>query len=359
MSKLEPKSAESRASFNRLPFFIILSLLISLIVYLQWPSSDVVKTKQTRIFSVKTAQVSLAKYKDVVEALGTAVANEQVQITTKYSNLIASIYFQDGQQVNKGDTLVQLDDQEEAAKVKELSANLEEAQVQLRRFQNLLKKRATSKSQLDQQQAKTKVIAAQILNARSKLEALTIKAPFTGVLGFRQVSVGSFVVSGDVITTLDDLSRIKIDFSVPERFLTTLALGQNVNVTSVAYDNKTFHGKITSVAARIDPITRMVALRAEIINSDNELRPGMLLNVAVVRQINDILQIPESAIVPIEDKHYVFVIQNNVAKKQAINIGRRQPGFVEVVAGLNKMQQVVVEGALKLHDGSIVKVLEE
>ncbi len=347
-----------KSVLNRLPSLIILGLLLILIAYLQWPDAEVSRQKQHRIITVKTVSVSLAEFKDVVEALGTARANEQVLLTTKYSDMVEAIFFQDGQKVKRGDTLVQLNNQEEAAKVKELEANLEESEVQLNRLQDLLRKHATSDSLVDQQEAKTKAIDAQLLSARIKLNELTIKAPFDGILGFRQISVGAFIVPGDVITSLDDLSRIKVDFTIPERFLTTIAAKQDITATSVAYDKELFHGQITSITPRIDPITRTFKVRAEIANADLKLRPGMLLNVNILRLVDTVLQVPESAVLPIEEKHYVFVIKNGTAIRKAVKVGRRQPGIVEIISGLTQAEQVVIEGTLKLRDGSLVNVLE-
>ncbi len=343
---------------DRLPSLIILSSLVILIAYLQWPDAEITKQKKPRIVSVKTVSASLAEFRDVVEALGTARANEQVLLTTKYSDIVEAVYFQDGQRVKQGERLVQLNNLEEAAKVKELEANLEEAVVQLNRLQDLLKKRATSDSMVDQQEAKTKAIDAQLLSARIKLNDLTIKAPFDGILGFRQISVGAFIVPGDVITSLDDLSRIKVDFTIPERFLTTITAKQDITATSVAYDKELFHGQITSIAPRIDPITRTFKVRAEITNADLKLRPGMLLNVNILRLVDTVLQVPESAVLPIEEKHYVFVIKNSTAIRRAVKVGRRKPGIVEIISGLSQAELVGIEGTLKLRDGSQVNVLE-
>jgi len=343
---------------SRLPSIIILILFAVLIAYLQWPESDSNQAKQQRITNIKTALVSLAEFRDEVEAVGTTRANEQLLVTTKYADVVQKISFKDGQKVKKGDILIQLDKQEEIAKVQELEANLAEAEVQLHRLQDLLAKRATSKSQVDQQEAKSKAIDAQLMSARIKLNDTTIKAAFDGILGFRQISVGAFVVPGDVITSLDDLSLVKVDFTIPERFLTTISTGQNINATSTAYLKKVFQGKITSIAPRIDPITRTIRVRAEIANDEYQLRPGMLLKVRIVRQIDSVLQIPESAVIPIEDDHFVYVVEDNKAVRRAIEVGRRQPGIVEVISGLKQSEQVVIEGTLKLRDGSSVKVLE-
>ncbi|MGB1262638.1 MAG: efflux RND transporter periplasmic adaptor subunit [Cognaticolwellia sp.] len=343
---------------RRLPLLLLICVLIALVVYLQAPKSTTTKTKHQRVVSVKTATIALAKFKDAVEAVGTSRANEQVLITSKYSDLVDEISFKDGATVEKGDILVRLNSKEEAAKVKELEANLAESVAQLNRFQDLYRKKATAKSIVDQQEAKAKAISAQLLSAKIKLADFTIKAPFSGMLGFREISLGALIDVGGVITSLDDLSIIKVDFSVPERYLTTVAVGQRIEATNTAYHQETFIGKVTSVDSRIDPVTRTLKVRAEIPNADNKLRAGMLLNLQVVRDVEQILQVPESAVIPIEDSHFVFVVEADKAVKKQLQIGRRYHGFVEVLSGVDAGTQVVIEGALKLRDGISVNVLE-
>lgn len=347
---------------NRLPLFIILFSLIVLVVYTQWPEAVQEKKKFQRVVSVKVTTAKLAEFKDSVEAIGTARANEKVYITSKYSNLVDKISFSDGQQVSKGDVLVRLNNQEALAKVSELKANLSESKAQLKRFQDLLSTKATSKSLVDQQEAKTKAIAAQLKSASTKLEDLTIKAPFDGVLGFREISLGAYINAGSVITSLDDLSQIKVDFNLPERFLPTIKIGQSIIATSSAYKKQRFSGVVTSIDSRINPLTRTLKIRAEIPNKDIKLRPGMLLNIDVVRKVETLLQLPESSIIPVEDKHFVFTVkagvdQDKVASRKSIIIGRRLPGIVEVLSGVDENELIVIEGALKLRDGSKVNVI--
>lgn len=349
--------ADKQPMAGRIPLLLIAMILVALIAYLQWPESKKEKSKFKREVPVKMTKVVLTEFVDSIEAVGTGRANEQVLLTSKYSNLISDVYFDDGQLVNKGDVLVKFNNQEELAKVSELEANLSESTAQLTRLAELLTSKATSKSIVDQQTAKTKAIEAQLVSARAKVAELTIRAPFAGVLGFREVSRGSYINSGDIITSLDDLSVIKVDFFLPERLLTNVAIGQQVSAGNTAYRNEKFVGKITAIDSRIDASTRMVKVRANINNESLKLRPGMLLTISVLLNIEDTLQLPESAIIPIEEKHYVFTVNEGEAARKAIIIGRRHPGIVEVVSGLVAGESVVVEGALKLREGSDVKVL--
>ncbi|MFT6692965.1 MAG: membrane fusion protein (multidrug efflux system) [Colwellia sp.] len=342
---------------SRLPLFILVAILVSLIIYLQWPEAKQEKSKFKRVVAVKMVPVVLAEFIESVEAVGTARANEQVIITSKYSDLVDEIYFDDGQNVKKGALLVKLNNQEELAKVNELTANLSESKAHLKRLTELLSSRATSKSLVEQQQAKTKAIEAQLVSANAKLNDLTLRAPFSGVLGFREVSKGAYIDAGNVITSLDDLSSMKVDFYLPERLLTYIHVGQQVTAFNSAYQDKEFIGKITALDSRIDSSTRSIKVRATINNKALKLRPGMLLNINVLLQVENILQLPESSIIPIESSHYVFVVKEEKAVRKAIKIGRRHPGVVEVISGLLEGEQVVVEGALKLRDGSVVSIV--
>ncbi|TWX63956.1 efflux RND transporter periplasmic adaptor subunit [Colwellia demingiae] len=349
--------ASTPSLISRLPLFIIVAILVALITYLQWPEAKQEKSTFKRVVAVKMVPVLLAEFIESVEAVGTARANEQVVITSKYSDLVDEIYFDDGQRVKKGAKLVKLNDQEELAKVNELKANLSESQAHLKRLSELLASRATSKSLVEQQEAKTKAIEAQLVSARAKLNDLTIRAPFAGVLGFREASKGAYIDAGDVITSLDDLSIIKVDFHLPERLLTHIHVGQQVSAINSAYKDKEFIGKITAIDSRIDSSTRSIKVRATISNKALKLHPGMLLNISVLLQVENILQLPESSIIPIEDIHYVFVEKEGKAIRKAIKIGRRHPGLVEVLSGLVEGEHVVVEWALKLRDGSAVSII--
>lgn len=357
-NKSVPTATSSTSAFtSRLPLLIILTILVALIAYLQWPEAKQEKSKYKRVVAVKMIPVVLAEFIESVEAVGTARANEQVVITSKYSDLVDEIYFDDGQTVKKGAVLVKLNNQEELAKVNELKANLSESKAHLKRLSELLASRATSKSIVEQQEAKTKAIEAQLVSARAKLNDLTIRAPFSGVLGFREVSKGAYIDSGDTITSLDDLSVIKVDFHLPERLLTHIHVGQQVSAANTAYRDKEFIGKITAIDSRIDSSTRSIKVRANISNEALKLYPGMMLNISVLLQVENILQLPESSIIPIENTHYVFVENEGSAVRKAIKIGRRHPGVVEVISGLVEGEQVVVEGALKLRDGTAISII--
>jgi membrane fusion protein (multidrug efflux system) len=190
---------------------------------------------------------------------------------------------------------------------------------------------------------------------RAQLSDRVITAPFDGVLGLRQVSPGSLVTPGTPIATLDDISLIKLDFQVPERFLAVLEQGQEVTARSGTYPDREFDGRVTSVDSRVDPVTRSVTARAEIPNPDRQLRPGMLMSVQVFLQPRQAIVVPEIAVVQVGTESFVYRVKSDgTVERAVIELGSRQEGAVEVTSGLAAGERIVVEGTVKLRDGSRV-----
>ncbi|HET9447087.1 MAG TPA: efflux RND transporter periplasmic adaptor subunit [Steroidobacteraceae bacterium] len=291
-----------------------------------------------------------------VEALGTLRANESVDITAKVADRVAAIHFNEGQQVRKGSVLVELDNTEARADLAAAEAAASDSRSQYKRSQELFATKALSEAQLDQLQATLLANEARVAAARSRLADRVITAPFNGRVGLRNVSLGGLVNPGAVITTLDDLSVVKLDFAVPEVFLSTLQPGLTVQARSTAYADSTFEGRVASVDTRVDPTTRSVAIRALIDNRDGRLRPGMFMTVKLVRPEGQALMLPEQAIVPENEQHFVYVVADGKAQKREIKIGRRRPGEVEVLQGLSADDGVVIDGTLNLRDGVAVRV---
>ena len=310
-----------------------------------------------RTATVLTQQVDLQPLVDEIQALGTANANESVDIQSRISSLIERIAFAEGQLVTKGDLLVELENNEIVAGVAVAEAALSESRSLYDRSQNLAESQAISASGLEQLLAQVQVDEAQVEAARARLDNTVIRAPFSGRVGLRHVSPGSFVNTSTIITTLDDVSQIKLDFSVPETFLTVLSDGMNIIAHSLVYPDREFRGIVQSIDTRLDPISRSVQVRAIIPNPDSTLKPGMFLTVDLQRDRGDVLLAPEQAIVPEGSAQYVYVVTDGIAEKRTVVLGRRIPGYVVIDAGLSAGEVVVTEGTHKLRDGSAVLVL--
>ncbi len=294
------------------------------------------------------------------EALGNARANEAVDIRPEITAAVTEILFEEGQTVGKGDVLLRLENSEPLADLAAARAALVDSESQLRRSQELFKNRVVSESELEQLEARRDADQAAVNAAQSRLNHTTIRAPFAGQLGLRRVSPGSVVSPSTVITTLDDTSRIKLDFDVPEVFISRLSIGLNVNARSAAWPDLVFHGTVVSIDTRVDPISRTITVRALLPNEDARLRPGMFLTVSLLKEDVQSLLVPEQAIVPERSKQYVFVVEGeNIVTRREVITGRRRPGEIEVLDGLAPGDLVIIEGTQKARPGQPVQIIEQ
>ncbi len=291
-----------------------------------------------------------------LEALGTAHANESVDIASKVSNRVVAVPFAEGQKVRRGELLVELDGEQARADVAIAEAALKESRSQYDRSRELYSTKVLSESQLDQIEATLKANEARLAAARSRLGDLQIRAPFAGRVGLRRISVGSMVGPGTIITTLDDTETMKVDFTVPEAFLAAVTPGLAVTARSVSYPDQVFSGKVASVDSRVDPSTRSITVRALVPNPAGLLKPGMFLTVHLARDASDALVVPEQSLVPEQGDMFVFVVKDGTAEKRLVRIGQRRVGNVQIVQGLAAGDLVVTEGTQKLRDGARVQV---
>jgi len=305
--------------------------------------------------SVVTKTVSPEQWRDAIEALGTARANESVMLTAKVSEIVRKVAFESGDVVREGDVLVDLSSGAQLAALEEARAAYQEAERLLKRQQELAERQLVAASQIDAQRAVRDATKARMDVVRAELSDRVITAPFDGVLGLRQVSPGSLVTPGTPIASLDDISVIKLDFQVPERFLAVLERGQQVTARSETFPDGEFGGMVTSVDSRVDPVTRSVTVRAEIPNPDRLLRPGMLMSVQVLLAPRDALIVPEIAVIQVGADSFVFRVKpDESAERARVELGSRRQGAVEVRGGLSPGDRVVTEGTVKLRDGSRV-----
>jgi len=294
------------------------------------------------------------------EALGTAHATESIEVRPEIRAALTAIRFTEGQWVEKGTVLVELENAQQLAALAAARSSLVESTSQLRRSEELFKTKAVSESQLEQLRARQESDVASVNAEQSRLDQTVIRAPFSGRLGLRQVSVGAVVNTETVITTLDDTSAIKLDFDVPEVFLASLASGLKVSARSAAWPDTIFTGEVSTIDTRVDPISRTVAVRAVLPNTDNQLRPGMFLTVSLLKEDIQSLVIPEEAIVPERSKQFVFVVgADGIAELREVHTGRRRPGEVEVLQGLAEGEWVITDGTMKARSGQAVKLLEQ
>lgn len=305
--------------------------------------------------TVTTAEVTVKPWSDAIEALGTARANESVLVTAKVTETVVRVNFEDGDLVEAGQVLVDLSGRAELAGLDEVAASYREAQQQYERLRELNAQKLIPTSQLDAQRGTMDAAKARLDVVRARLADRVITAPFAGVLGFRQVSPGTLVTPGTTIASLDDISVMKLDFTVPESFLSALAVGQDVSARSSAWPDREFNGTVSTIDSRVDPVTRAVTVRAEIPNRERELRPGMLLTLKVFQPERQALVVPEISVIQVaQDAHVFRVKADDTVEQVDVKLGQRRQGEVEVLGGLAAGDRIVVDGTVKLRDGARV-----
>jgi membrane fusion protein (multidrug efflux system) len=311
---------------------------------------------QQQTVGVVTAQASMGDLGLEIEAIGNAVANESTEITSKTVNTVTAIHFNEGQMVRKGTVLVEFDSIQARSELAGAEAALAESRAQFKRSRELLATQALSQSQLDTLEATLKSNEARVQSAQARVEDTIIRAPFSGRVGFRRVSLGSLVSPGTVIATLDDTLVMKLDFTVPQAYLFAIQPGLPITAQIAGVPNEKFAGKVSTLDSRVDPVTRSIVVRAELPNPKGILKPGMFMTAKISAAAAQALLVPEGAIVPEQGKSFVFVVKDGVASKREVSLGRRRPGQVQITEGLANGEKVIVEGTQKVRDG--IQVVE-
>lgn len=322
------------------------------------------------LVSVTTVQPRV--FEDTIEVLGVAKGRQSVTLTAATTQLVDRVLFRDGQRVARGSVLVELKDTEQNAGTAQAEARLLEARRAYDRYKTLGEQGWTSKAQVEQYEAAWRSAQADLAAAKARQGDRTIRAPFAGVVGLSDVAPGALVNPGAPIVTLDDVSVIRVDFQVPERYLGQLREGQSLLATADAYPGETITGRIAQLDTRVDERTRAITARAEFPNGSGKLKPGMLVRVGVSRGQRTTASAPESAVSVQGDGAFVYVLHSRAsgqgqpqAKGQAggamveqrpIVTGLRQQGFVEITEGVKPGDRIVADGLNKIQPGQPVRV---
>jgi membrane fusion protein (multidrug efflux system) len=284
-------------------------------------------------------------------------------MTATVSETVTRIHFKDSQRVEAESILVEMTNEEEHALIEAELSTVTEAKKQYDRLRQLVKQDVATQSQLDEQRMKYETARARLRAIESKLQDRLVIAPFAGVVGMRNISVGALIEPGDLITTLDDDSVMKLDFTVPSVHLATLRTGLPIEARSPAFPGRIFEGTVTSISNRIDPITRAVLARAILPNPERLLKPGLLMSAELLKNPRDVVVVSEEALIPSGDENYVLVVDRSaeptVAQRRKVSIGGRRPGEVEITNGLEVGDVVVTHGALRARPGQPVIIIAE
>lgn len=334
-------------------YLLTLLLLAALAGGLWWQAQTPSDTSRPAapVVSVSVYTVEAREFSDRVEALGSLRGNESITITANVSDTVDAIHFREGQRVEAGQLLVTLEQAEEQAQLSAAKADLAEQQREVRRLEGLVKTMSAAQTELDARRTALAKARFKIDELEARIADRRLTAPFAGVLGLRLVSPGALLTPGTAITTLDDINPMKLDFSVPAALLGSLKPGLELRAKTAAYD-EAFTGRVTVVDSRVNTTDRSIRARAEFDNSEGLLKPGLLMTVELLRNPRRALLIPEAAIVTREQQHSVWVVAaDNTLQRRIVQIGSRQPGWVEVISGISAGDTIVRANFPRLREG--------
>jgi len=295
-----------------------------------------------------------------IQALGVARGRRSVDITSSTTELITRVLFRDGQTVRAGAPLVELQAREEDAGILTARANLAQAQRDYDRWQDLAERGVAPRVQAEQAQSALETAQAALEAAQARRGDRVIRAPFSGVIGLSTVTPGTLVNPGAVIATLDDIGVIRVDFPVPERYLSLVRAGTPIIATADAVPGETFHGTIALVDTRVDQTTRALTSRAEFPNLNGRLRPGMSIRVRVQEGQRQALAAPESAVLFEGDQAFVYRVagtgEDAQAQRVLVETGAVEGGFIEILDGVSAGDQIIAGGLNRLQPGAPVRL---
>lgn len=305
--------------------------------------------------AVEVTRVSAASFADETTAVGTLKSNESVVLRPETSGRIAAIHFKDGQVVRRGALLLSLDAGIQEAELQQARANLALAQANQQRNEDLFQKKFISQQSLDNTKAALKVQEASVALAEARLAKTRIRAPFDGVVGIRNVSVGDYVKEGEELVNVEDIATLKVDFRLPEAYLGRLERGQTLEVSSDALPGVQFQATLEAVDPLVDVNGRSISCRALLPNREGRLRPGMFVRSRLVfGERKDALMLPEQAVVT-GARPRVFRVEEGKARAVTVQLGVRRDGRVEILEGLALGDTIITAGQMKVRDGMPVR----
>ena len=307
---------------------------------------------------VTVVEVESRSFKERIPALGTLQAWESIDITAPVSQRITGLNFEDGQTVEKGQVLATLRQESEQASLRELSARLADARREVKRLTDLARKNQVAQTDLDSATTEVEVLQHQLSELEARVADLTIVAPFSGVLGLREVSEGALASIGQRLTTLDDISRMRLQFTVPARYLGVLQPGMTVIARSAAF-KEPFVGQLSAVGSRVDPVARAITARAMVPNEDGLLRAGLLMEIEITGESTTVLMVPEESLQSRAARHFVWKVDGEQALRTEVTIGARIPGWVVILDGVSEGEQIVRDGVIRLSGNAMpVRVVQ-
>jgi len=326
------------------------------------------KTFQIPPISIQVTEAITQSWADQFDAVGTIESVQGVTLANEVAGKVEKIAFESGSMVAAGDVLVILDKASEEAQLRSAMAAAELADLNLTRTRELRKTSVISQSELDTAESQQKNTAARVEELQWMLQKRTIKAPFSGRVGIRQIQEGQFLQAGAPIVSLQSLDPVYVNFSLPQQRLSDLSVGMKVQATTDALAGRVFEGRLTAIDAEVDPLTRNIRLQATMANQDGGLRPGMFAAVSAIAPVEKKhIIIPGTAVIFAAYGNSVFVVKEEAGKdgkphlvcdQKFVRLGSRKGDFVAVENGLQAGEKVVSAGGFKLHKGASVVIAE-
>ncbi len=338
--------------------FIVVAAIIAG-AYFMLTNQDTKQQKRSgSVKAVLAPAIKMREFSDRYEAFGNTAADESITITANVTEYIDEILFTEGEQVTAGTPLVRLQQAEEVALLKQAKASLKDQEREVTRLQPLVKRGSASKNELDARITERDRANYRVAEIEARLADRTLSAPFDGTLGLRRVSPGALVNSNTIITTLDKIDRIKIDFTLPTAFARELNTGDRVTVDIPDLD-RTYTANIMSLDSRADSVSRTLTVRAAVDNQDRKLRAGMLAYTLVEQNRRQAPAVLESAIIAIGAKQYVLKLDaDNLVERIEVGVGTRFDSYVEITNGLKAGDRVITDGVNSVRIGETVTIRE-
>ena len=329
--------------------------------YVAWqeygPQPEVSAPRESTPATVALATATMQRLAQTVAAVGTTRARQSVEIVPEDDGRVVELLISPGQSVNRGDTLVRLDDNIDRADLAEARARVTERDQARDRVEQLIGSAAVSQATLEDTTARLAEARAQRDRAEQRFANRTITAPFSGIVGLYEIDPGAWIGEGQRITSLDDLSDVEVEFALPETLFSNVRIGQHVSARSAAFPGQSFDGQIAAIDSRIDPVSRSFRTRAIIPNPDSVLPAGMFMSLTLTLKETDVVVVPEEAVVFQAAETYVFVVLEGEANRIRIQTGQRQNGMIEVTQGLENGADIIVRGLQRVKDGRAIRVL--
>ena len=304
-----------------------------------------------QVFVVETAEFS-----NGIQAVGTLLANEEVEIISEITGKVVGIYFEEGKPVVKNQLLVKVEDTDLQAQLKRADYQLKMISERLERQKILLDKDAVSREEFDQVQTDYNILLADIELLKTKIAKTEIRVPFGGTIGFRNVSIGSYLQPNTSIGYLSDQSELKIEFSIPEKYVSASLVGKKI-LFKTEISNQEYEAVVYAVEPKVDVTTRTVLVRGKYKNTKGILKSGMFVRLTLVTETSSgVILIPTEAIVPEMDGKKVWVISDGMAKSRPVVTGFRSNNRIEILSGLETGDTVMITGLMQVKEGSVVKI---